>query len=563
MSANAATASHPVLPGDESRASGNRLVRGVFGMTRLAGTMISVPALPVALILAGTTATGFARADGSLSRTAIGFAVATTVAAVSAGVLWLCARTLAHVMFAMLAVGLATGGLYAALAAAVIRQMASPDLSERRGFLILLPLGTGAIFVGVALGVFVLARALRPAARQRIARWSRVLGSVYGVAYGLMGLASLIGLLTLVGGASGDSTARSAISLAAAAMWIFVPGLILTYHGISASMGERSGEFRAPIAGITLMAFAAVLGTGGIIMFGDPPVAAPMPLLHAAAASLPGMTLVALAARGSFLRGRAVRGMSWRQVMLAAAISMTVGGAISIYVESLGSAAGVVLLLLHNGAFAQAATSRDIFTSIRDAPLILSRNEQFIANLITAALLAPLIEEFGKGLGARFMMRPTNTRAQAFVLGAAAGAGFGFLEALLYGVAGIQNDLNQWWVIMLVRGGSSSLHVVNAGVVALAWWYAMRGRGRMAVALFLAAVISHAVWNGIAVTMDSRILGLNTLDDRTLEYVAYATAGGIALAFVALIALIARAVRDAPPPPVEGTALAGLAPWLG
>ena len=116
---------------------------------------------------------------------------------------------------------------------------------------------------------------------------------------------------------------------------------------------------------------------------------------------------------------------------------MAVATTIAIYVESLGSLGGVLLLLVHNGAFANAQSQDDVNLIVRDADFILSRNEQFFAALITASVFAPLSEEFAKGLSVRFLLKRTMTRGQAFVLGAAAGAGFGFLEAMLYGLSGI------------------------------------------------------------------------------------------------------------------------------
>ena len=163
--------------------------------------------------------------------------------------------------------------------------------------------------------------------------------------------------------------------------------------------------------------------------------------------------------------------MTWRQFTLAIGISMAVATWIAIYVESLGSAGGVLLLMVHHGAFEHVQTWSGINDRVRDADVVLSRNEQFVAALIVASVCAPLSEEFAKSLGVRFMLRRTMTRGQAFMLGAAAGAGFGFLEAMLYGLSGIQNSLGDWWQIMLLRGGSTSLHVFCTGLTGVAWWY--------------------------------------------------------------------------------------------
>jgi RsiW-degrading membrane proteinase PrsW (M82 family) len=348
-------------------------------------------------------------------------------------------------------------------------------------------------------------------------------------------------------------------------MWSFVPGLILTYQGISASMGEGSSPFRIAPAAWLVAAFAAVLGLGWLITTPATPLAAPMPLLHVLAASLPGIALVAMATRASAVRGATLRGLTWRQVTLAAAISMTVGTTLALYVESLGSFCGVVLLLVHNGAFAGVQNSDGFFRTVSDSRDILSRNEQFAANLITASLLAPIIEEFGKGLGVRFVMRRDTTRSQAFVLGACAGAGFGFLEAMLYGVASVQSSgPASWPAIMLVRAGSTSLHVVNTSLVGLAWWYAVNGhRPRRAWLLFGIAVLNHAAWNAFATALDSRILGLDTVSGHLLAVVSYIVIGVVAVGFVVAVPAIARYLRRGDRPPPLSAEMMAMTPWLG
>jgi hypothetical protein len=116
---------------------------------------------------------------------------------------------------------------------------------------------------------------------------------------------------------------------------------------------------------------------------------------------------------------------------------------------------------------------------------------------------------------------------------------------------------------MLIRAGSTSLHCVNTGLVGLAWWYWSIGlRKRPAISLFLTAVLFHAIWNGFAVTLESEIFWVGTLEDRTIELIAYGFVTIIGAAFVLAIPLIARALRERPPPSVVGTPLAHMTPWV-
>jgi RsiW-degrading membrane proteinase PrsW (M82 family) len=479
------------------------------------------------------------------------------------GLLFLSARAYAKVISALLAVGFVTAGFLMMVFAPVARQMNTPELAEYRAFEALLSFGAATLAAGIVLSVLCVRWALRPAALARIHAWSRMSATIYGVLQGMAGLGLMLGMLALIDSSSGadqEGVAVQAIALTVICALSLAPGVLLTFHGISSMMGEGSNEFRPPIAVRWLLIWGLVLLGGGWAMRLDPPAAWPMPVLHVLAAALPGVVLVSLAARGSARRGRPVRGLTWRQVTLAAGIAISLGSMIAIYVESIGDLAAVVLMLVHHGAF-----ETDVWDTLGESNDILSRNEQFVANLIAAAMVAPLIEEFAKGLGVRIMMRRWNTPSQAMVLGAAAGAGFGFLEALLYGVGGVvDHHETRWWLMMLLRGGSTSLHVFNTSLVGLAWWHWSFGKKpRTGWLLFGTAVLMHAAWNGLLVTLTSRIFGLETLSEHAIEVAAYIIVSGVALLLVGAIPAIARRLREPLAPPVEGTALAGMTPWLG
>ena len=519
------------------------------------------------LFVCASLITGFVIAladiDASVRGLLIAIAISAAVGAAGAFLCYVCAHSFAKLLLALLSFYLVTGGFLLLVFAPVLRQMNSPDIAEYTAFAAYFWFGIVAMCTGIALAAACVRWALRPRARQRISRAGRVFGSAYGV---MLGISGLFALVLIFGAASGDAVdpvAQRAIAIGAIAMLSFVPGVILTYQGISASMGEASREYRIPQAIWGFALFALVLVVGGVIMRAETPVAAPMPLLHIVAAAVPGLTLLALVSWGALRGGHLVRGLTWRQVMLSMAIAMTLGTAIAVYVESLGSLGAVVLLLVHNGAFDFARDFDDVSDVISNARFVLTDEEQFVANLVTAAVLAPIAEEFAKGVGPRLMMRRDTTRLQAFVLGAAAGAAFGFFEALLYGVAGIQDDLGQWWLIMLVRGGSTTLHVMNSAVVGLAWWYWSFGkRPRLGMLLFLAAVLSHAFWNAFAVTLDSRIFGIDTLSERTVETIAYIVVGVIAVGYLVALPFIARGLRAADDVHVAETPLAGMSPWV-
>lgn len=504
-------------------------------------------------------------------QTALGGALISIAIGVAAMlVLFVTQRRFAKAVFAVLAITLVSGGVLMMSFAPAVRQMNVRHLAEYRAFNALLGFGALATAAGVILGVQCVRWAMRPHARAMLRRWWSILGAIWGVLIGLQGVTVIILLLALINGeayideTSGDvvSVVEQAISITVIGLWAAVPGLIFTYHLISERMGEASGEFRPPPVPLLVAAYAAVVALGGWNMLRDSPIAASMPVLHALAAALPGIALVAVAARGSWWRGHPTRLLTMRQVTVAVAFSMAVAASIAVYAESIGGLAAMVLIVAASGLPADAANVGDIFGFIEDADFYLSENEQFVANLVVAAVLAPVFEEIAKALGARALMDRFTTRSQAFVLGAAAGAGFGFLEALLYGLGVIGEDLGDWWVIMLVRGGSTSGHVLWTGIAAIGWWHIMRGeRHRLARALFAAAIAGHAAWNTFAVILDSRIFWIETLSDRTIEYIAYAGVGIEAAFILAAIPYIAARLRRAEAATSRG--LGELSPWLG
>jgi hypothetical protein len=479
---------------------------------------------------------------------------------------WFVMRSFAKAMVGIVAVLLVTGGLALLCIAPVIRQMNTADIAEYRGSNAYYLFGAAATLAGVLLAALCTWWSMQREARRRIARWGRLLGSAAGVLVTLQGLTLLFALVSLFGeDATFEDTGivERAISLTAVAMWFLVPGVLLAYHGISASMGEGSGWFRPPLPVLFAVVYVAVLALGQWNMAQESPWAWPMPVLHTIAAAMPGLAMASVAARGALWGGSPVVGVSWRQVQVAMAITMTLAVWIALYIEGFGSLYALVLLMVHNGAFKFAADSADALDIFGDSNDYLGQWELYFANLITAALLAPLAEEFAKSLGPRIMMRANTTRAQMFMMGAYAGAAFGFLEALLYGVAGIADgNLDGWWSIMLIRGGSTSGHVLWTGIGALSWWYWSRAkRHDVAAALMGAAMFGHAFWNGFAVTIDSRIFGLDTLGDDAIEIVAIVVLGAVTALELVAVPVLARMLREPQPPTVEGTPLAGMSAW--
>jgi hypothetical protein len=519
------------------------------------------------LVVAGTYISSLPRAGIDPATQLAGALIAIAIGAV-AGVLPLywTARAYAGIAYTLLAITLFTCGMVLIAAAPVVRQMNTPELAEYRGFNALLTFGILAAAAGLGLGAACIRWSLHREVRTRLLRWSIGLAVAYGV---LLILAGLLGFWGAGEAIEDDASlgidqhyTENAILVACIAAGTLLPGLQLLSQAVARLRRRRSRPLIMPVAALGVLAFGAVLAVGHANMTRATPIAAPMPVLHTLGAALPGITYAALASRGSLLRGQPVRGISTRHMLLAATLALSVGLTIAVYVELLGSWVALTMILVRSNEFASAESFAHIMDVYDLSNLLLSEKEQLLANLIAAAVLAPLVEEFAKSVGVRFLMRPSITRAHCFLLGASAGAAFGFMEAMLYGAGWVSEEPARWWEGMVVRGGSTSGHVLWTGVCGIAWWYWRSGAHRTPLALFGLAMFVHGAWNGVFTIIDSRIYILDELSFRTVEIIAYVIVGVWSLLEIAAIPLIARRLREPSPPPVAGTALASLQPWL-
>src|SRR3990172_4144270 len=123
------------------------------------------------------------------------------------------------------------------------------------------------------------------------------------------------------------------------------------------------------------------------------------------------------------------------------------------------------------------------------------------SRLAGAALLAPIAEESLKRL-AGGLVRP-RSRREAFLLGAAAGAGFAAIEDLLY-ASGWWYSSDWWLPVAVLRSTGAALHLLGAGLISVALYERRAGMNpRTSLArVWGFAVGIHAFWNGaIAVTV--------------------------------------------------------------
>jgi len=150
------------------------------------------------------------------------------------------------------------------------------------------------------------------------------------------------------------------------------------------------------------------------------------------------------------------------------------------------------------------------FNSIREQ-IRNTSNPDDVLNLITPYLLNPLViflalfffsvigpvvEESAKSLTTWAIFDHLSSPAQGFVIGALSGTGFGLVESLL---ASAQPG-SSWAVTLLVRGGTTMMHIVTAGLTGwgIAMFHANKRRGWM-IGLYGLAMFLHSIWNASVV----------------------------------------------------------------
>lgn len=331
-------------------------------------------------------------------------------------------------------------------------------------------------------------------------------------------------------------------------------GALLVWHGAASLTGVPSGRLRIPPLWLPLLAAVAMVAAGGLLLRSD---AAPgiVPLIHAIAILLPGLTILALVARGN--RGLpAERRATWRDLCTMLAYGSAVAAFIAGIVNSVIIYGTITSVLAERGAFEHVSNWSDFSDQLRHASRYLSTADQLLLVLVVVAVIAPFNEEFWKGYGVRILRGTRLTRYQAFLFGAAAGVGFGMVEANQYGVGFFQADPHRWWEGMLLRGGSSSLHALASGIVGLGWYSFMRGNRARGLGLYLMAVGMHGSWNALNVIGASHTLPLiKNLSSESTERLTEAVAGVLALGILFMLwrlsASLADEDRDAPAAPIE------------
>lgn len=278
------------------------------------------------------------------------------------------------------------------------------------------------------------------------------------------------------------------------------------YHSIRALfLRKPSKHIWLPRFWILLLCYLATLGIGfWLYAQGQQITSLPLTgLLVYLAGLFPALTVLALGMRclsfPLFKNGRlkgqyrsreqraAVWPTSWRRMVLAVLSGATLSITLAFVLELLF----LLILIGSEGLnffqYAQLNTNNP-------SP------SQYTLLLITAAIVAPLVEEMVKPLAVVVLIGRVKSKTEAFALGLACGIGFNLVETSGY----ISQGYGDWLNVAIGRSGAGLLHGFGAAMVALGWYIlthkeegVWQKRTLIALGCIGYAVLQHALWNGV------------------------------------------------------------------
>lgn len=288
-------------------------------------------------------------------------------------------------------------------------------------------------------------------------------------------------------------------------------GAVLVVLGWDLLRGPILKNFALPRPAIFLALFVGAILMGQVVLMSNFAPAYFFPPLHVVASVLIPLAVLSYASRRlPVTPARYVLAeFSWgglATVVLALLFEL-IGGAIVALI------AGLLILVL-TGPNTLMSLLRTLTSESRDVrPLadMLFSNPTLLfiaggAAVFVFVILAPLFEEIFKSLGPAILisrMRPT--RSTALLWGLAAGAGYAFSENLLNGQGGVSggNAASGLWAgAMVLRAGTSLVHMAATATVTMGWYSAIILHRRwLLVGLLLLALFAHGLWNIIAVAV--------------------------------------------------------------
>lgn len=322
--------------------------------------------------------------------------------------------------------------------------------------------------------------------------YALVISWIVTVASGISILLGLLALLLVAFGVVtgfGDDLAFLG-SVSGFTLGPIIGGAFGLWYGILGIRRKASRRFILPNAWL-IFGLSALAIVGGVALWQlnfslgrAPGVALGVLPLAALTGALPALTILA------FTTKRLRNPSSRRRVWMSLFYGLTLAPLIAVTLE---------LILTYIIAVALHLNAQDAQSLVGQPQSSHLSPGLTIALLLVLSVVAPIIEEGAKPLGALLAIRRLRTPGEAFLVGLAAGVGFDMLETLGY----IGQGQADWITVSIDRVGAGLLHGVGAGMGALGWYYLVNGKGvplrwLRGVGCGLYAVVQHGVFNAFS-----------------------------------------------------------------
>ncbi len=338
--------------------------------------------------------------------------------------------------------------------------------------------------------------------------WRTVLVGISGLVGALSAFifAALIIVFTIIGlidpgSAKNSQTTLQDVVIASGITLIGVVFIPSVYYSVQRLLGKEIPQAAPKVLKIwqaflllLLWAGAAVLAQ---LLVGNDVLKWFTPPLYLLAIGIPVYFLVRLASGG-------LNPGSRQRVWGVVATSIALGSTFAILIELMLVIVGLLVVAayigLHPELLAAARQITDQITNASNIDTVLNEVEPWVNNpvAILLALLffsgfAPIIEETAKSLAVWTVFDRLDSPAQGFVIGALSGAGFGLVESLL---ASATPD-SSWASTLLVRGGSTMMHIITASLTGwgIASFHSGSRRIVNVIRMYAVAMLLHGLWN--------------------------------------------------------------------
>jgi RsiW-degrading membrane proteinase PrsW (M82 family) len=325
-------------------------------------------------------------------------------------------------------------------------------------------------------------------------------------------------------------------------------GFGLISIGRNSLRGIPSATFHPPSPWRFVSLFVLCLIAGQLMLFLLPTARLTswaFPPLHILAAASPALAVLAFVGRRTRAASRRTVGLELSFGALLAPMGALAAELIVILVVVI--AVAVVVVLMPGGIEALVDLSKSLQDPswIEDpanlAQLVLSPAALTII-VVVFVILAPLIEEFLKGLGVLLLGYRLSGQAEALLWGVACGAGFAIGESFFNGSIALEG----WGAVMVMRWGASLMHCIASGVMGLGWHGALvERRPWRLLAAFGASTGIHALWNGaaVAVALPSLLIMSRPEDLTAQSFAALIVIAALSVLILLTISMIFVTVR--------------------